>query len=207
MKSSTICTPYVSFRPKVYGVPGKWFSDLKFMLVWSYRVSRKKLNTIFSYNSDCLAVIIRLLFNPTMLCNCDIEEKCLSLLCIAKWLRRETIEWKFLHLFVRDTKWLRSQTLLGCLAQPSTRSRSAWAMANVLTDVQAVIERLLWIETAYGMPFEGLLRLRKTVLEERLLFAKYYFRKVTFCSKLGERHESNDKLNFHYWPPDLLYIN
>ena len=46
-----------------------------------------------------------------MLCDCDVEEKDLFLLCISKWLRRETIEWKFLHFFMGDTKWVRWQTL------------------------------------------------------------------------------------------------
>ena len=31
------------------------------------------------------------------------------------------------------------------LAQPTVRSRSAWTMAKVSTDAQAVVERLLWI--------------------------------------------------------------
>ena len=40
-------------------------------------------------------------------------------------------------------KWVRSQTFVRCFAQPSTRSRSAWTMAKVSTDVQAVVETLL----------------------------------------------------------------
>ena len=47
--------------------------------------------------------------------------------------------------------------LSGCLAQPPTQSRSAWMMAKVSTNVQEVVERLLGIVTACGMPFEGLL--------------------------------------------------
>ena len=39
-----------------------------------------------------------------MLCDCYIDEKGLLLIGISKWLRRETINWKFLHFFVRDTK-------------------------------------------------------------------------------------------------------
>ena len=35
------------------------------------------------------------------------------------------------------------------LAQPSTRSRSVWTMAKVSTDLQTVIERLLWIVTVF----------------------------------------------------------
>ena len=38
------------------------------------------------------------------------------------------------------------------LAHLSTRPRSAWTMAKVLTDVQAVVERLLWIVTIRSMP-------------------------------------------------------
>ena len=47
-------------------------------------------------------------------------------------------------------------TLVG-LAKPSTQSRRACTMAKMSTDVQAVVERLLWIVTACGLPFEGLL--------------------------------------------------
>ena len=42
----------------------------------------KKLNITFSYNFDCLAATIRLLFNPP---NPPDEEKSLLLLCILKW--------------------------------------------------------------------------------------------------------------------------
>ena len=33
--------------------------------------------------------------------------------------------------------------------------RSAWTMAKVLTDMQAVAERLSWIVTVCGMPFKA----------------------------------------------------
>ena len=92
-----------------------------------------------------------------MLCDCDIEEKDLLLLCLSKWLHRKTVELNFLHFFVRDTKWVKSQALSVCLAQSSTRSRIAWAMTKMSTDVQAVAERLLWTVTACGMPFEEFL--------------------------------------------------
>ena len=110
----------------------------------TYLVSNipKKIEQNFSYNYGCLAVIIRFLTHP-MLCDCDIAEKCLLLLCVSKWLCIETIEWKFLHFFMWDTKWARSPILSGCRAHPSTRSRSAWTMGKVLTDVQAVVERLV----------------------------------------------------------------
>ena len=45
-----------------------------------------------------------------ILCDCDIEEKALLSLCISKWLSRETVEWKLLYFFVRDTEWVRPQT-------------------------------------------------------------------------------------------------
>ena len=48
------------------------------------------------------------------------------------------------------------KTLSGCLGKQSMRSRSAWAMAKMSTDVQAVIESLLWIVTACWLPFERL---------------------------------------------------
>ena len=67
----------------------------------------------------------------SMLCYRDIEEKGLLLLCISKWLRREPIEWKFLHFFARDTKWVMWQAMSECLALPSTRSRSAWTISRL----------------------------------------------------------------------------
>ena len=45
------------------------------------------------------------------------------------------------------------------LAQASTRSRSTWTMAKVSTEVQVVVDRVLWTITACGMPLEGLLRM------------------------------------------------
>ena len=44
------------------------------------------------------------------------------------------------------------------LAQPLTPSRSAWTMAKVSTDGQAVVEKLLGIVTACGMSFEAVPR-------------------------------------------------
>ena len=40
-----------------------------------------------------------------------------------------------------------------------TGSRNAWTMEKMSTDVQAVVERLLWIVTACGMPFEAVRRM------------------------------------------------
>ena len=48
------------------------------------------MNKTFIYNSGCLAVIIRLFLTYPMFCDYNIEEKGLLLLCISKWLRRET---------------------------------------------------------------------------------------------------------------------
>ena len=48
-----------------------------------------------------------------MLCACDIEEKGLLLLFISKWFRRETIKWKCLQFFRRDTKWCEGANLVG----------------------------------------------------------------------------------------------
>ena len=45
------------------------------------------------------------------------------------------------------------------VSQPSTQWRSSLTMAKGSTDVQAVVERLLWIVTACGMPFKGLFRI------------------------------------------------
>ena len=49
-------------------------------------------------------VVCQLLFcfclTHPMLCDYDIKEQGLLLLCISKWLRRKTIEWKFPH-FIR----------------------------------------------------------------------------------------------------------
>ena len=81
-------------------------------------------------------------------------------------------EWKFLHFFMRDTKWVRSQTLSGCLAQPSTLG----TMAKASTDVQAVVERLLRVVTACGMPFEGLLRMES----KQFLYILYIQRAVSY---------------------------
>ena len=64
-------------------------------------VGRKRLNKTFSYNSGCLAVIIRLCLTHMVLCDYDIEEKGLLLLCISKWLCRGSIEWKCQNFFVR----------------------------------------------------------------------------------------------------------
>ena len=88
-----------------------------------------------------------------MLGDCNIEEKDLLLVYILKLLRKETREWKFLY-FVR-TQSERGRKSSRGLAQSSTRSRSAWTMAKVSIDAYAVVERLLWIMTACGMPFEA----------------------------------------------------
>ena len=78
----------------------------------SCRVTQEKINKSLSYNFGCLANILSCFcLTQRRLCDCDIEEKGLLLLCIVKWLCRETIDWKFLHFFVLNTEWVRSQTL------------------------------------------------------------------------------------------------
>ena len=85
-----------------------------------------------------------------MLCDCDIEEKGLLLLCISKLLRRETIVESFCSsMYGTQSEW-GLKPYRGVSPQTSTRSRSAWTMAKVSTDVQAVFKRLLWIVTACG---------------------------------------------------------
>ena len=45
------------------------------------------------------------------------------------------------------------------LAKPSAPSKSAWTVAKVSTDVQAVVKKLLWIVTACGVSFEAVPRI------------------------------------------------
>ena len=40
--------------------------------------------------------------------------------------------------------------LVGCVARPSTRSRSAWTMTKMSIDGQEAVERLLWTVTTAG---------------------------------------------------------
>ena len=64
------------------------------------------------------------------LCDCDIEEKCLLLLCIEN----DSAERKLSESFrpsSRGAQVNEAANLAGCLAQPSTLSRSAWTMAKV----------------------------------------------------------------------------
>ena len=83
------------------------------------------------------------------LTRCSVTSKKKLLLCISKWLRRETL----VAQSGRDRKpcW--------GVSQQSTQSRSSRTMAKGSTDVQAVVERLLWIVTDCRMPFKGLLRI------------------------------------------------
>ena len=61
------------------------------------------------------------------------------------------------------------------LAQRSNGSRSAWTIGKVSTDEQAVVERLLWIMTACGIPFEG-----KTVFNKAFKYSKFILHLNTF---------------------------
>ena len=95
----------------------------------------------FSYNFGYLADIISFLFNPLdtrWLCH---WRKMSVIVVYFKMATQRDKRWKFLHFFLRDIKWVRSQTLSGCLGQPFTQARSARTMTKVSTEVQAVIER------------------------------------------------------------------
>ena len=51
----------------------------------------EKHEKIYTYNSGSLQLLSGFCLTHPMLCNCDIKQKSLLLLCILKWLRRETI--------------------------------------------------------------------------------------------------------------------
>ena len=159
----------------------------------------KKLNKAFSYNSGCLAFIIRLWFNPPDALWLWHWKKGVLLLCISKCIRRETTEWKFLPFFVRDTKWVTSQTLSGCLAQPSTRSRSAWTVAKVSTDMQAVVERLLWIVTAGGIPYEAVPERRCDNMQGNLRLERRLFDELSLNSVCDASDAVMHLIRFPSW--------
>ena len=73
---------------------------------------------------------------------CAIEEKCF---CAFHNCSSERQSSEGLRFLVRDTKW-EHKPRQGA-SQQSTRSRSAWTMAKVSTDVQAVIESLLNLDS------------------------------------------------------------
>ena len=100
-----------------------------------------------------------------MLCDYDIEEYGLLLLCTSKWLNHMKVSallqrdnhMKVSALLRAGHKVSEVANLVG-LAQQSTRAKSAWTMAKMSIDVQVVVGRLLWIVTACGMTFEAVPR-------------------------------------------------
>ena len=88
-----------------------------FLVLWSL-IIHSSIKHLFDWRQDIsdvpttryifvtISVIWQLLsgfcLTHMMLCDCDIEEKGLLLLCISKLLCRETIEWKYLHFFMRE---------------------------------------------------------------------------------------------------------
>ena len=117
---------YQSFTEncEMYYISGSLIIKGNTALLLLYQVGRKKLNKTFIYNSGCLAVIPGFCLIHLMLCDCDIENKCLLLLCILKLLRRETIEWKFLD--------------FSCGAQSEWSRNPCWGVSrNCLRDQEA----------------------------------------------------------------------
>ena len=82
----------------------------------------KKNEQHLYYNSVCLAVTIRLLFNPyDALWH---RRKRFVIIVYFKMAPQGDNRVKVSAFFVQDTKWVRSQALSGCLAQPSTLSKA-----------------------------------------------------------------------------------
>ena len=90
-----------------------------------------------------------------MLCDCDIDE----IVCYWCVFQNGSAERQSSESFCTSLCETQSELKVAnlvSLAQPSTPSKSAWTMVKVPTDVQAVVERLLWIMTACGKPFEAI---------------------------------------------------
>ena len=86
-----------------------------------------------------------------MLCDCDIKEKaCYYGMCQNGSAERQSSESFCTFSCETQREWGRK--VCRGVSQPSTESRSAWTTAKVSTDGQAVVERLLWIVTACGVP-------------------------------------------------------
>ena len=113
-------------------LPADWSTTM-------YRVSRKKLNKTFSCNSGYLAVIIRILFNPHNI--------------LWVWHRREKFVIVYFKMTPQRDNRVKGSAVLRAghklsevtnpvgLAQPCTRSSSAWTMSKVSsTDVQEFME-------------------------------------------------------------------
>ena len=121
--------------------------------LYTYLVGRKILNKTFSYNFCCLAAIMGLFFNPPD--GLWLWYRRSSFLCFSKGLLGEIIEWKFLHFFVPDTKleWGRKHCRSPSTVYDINKSMNAGECVNRRT---AAVQRLLWIVTACGIPFEEL---------------------------------------------------
>ena len=74
-----------------------------------------------------------------MLCDCDIEEKKVIIVGYFKIAPQRDNRAKVSILLQAEHKVSEIVILVGV----STRSKSAWTMAQVSTDVQAVVEKLL----------------------------------------------------------------
>ena len=138
-----IALPDFNFQLIGYGTELLWVIQKKLlhMLFLSTHLPLS-LGLILATNFSCLAVTIRLLFNPP------------DALWLWHWRKGFVIVVHFKMTPQRDNR-LKVSALLRAwndvsevanlvgFAQSSTRSRSAWTVAKVSTDVQAVVERLL----------------------------------------------------------------
>ena len=108
------------------------------------------IEQIFSYNSGCLVVIIRLLFNHSdALWLWHQRKRFVDVVYFKMALQREN------RVKVTSSCGKRVSEVANLVRE--SRTRRAWARAKVSTDVQTVIERLLWILTACGIQFKAVL--------------------------------------------------
>ena len=77
---------------------------------WHTGWAKKNLNKIFTYDSDYVTVIIRILFNLLDALWLWHWGKKFVIVVYFKMALRDTIEWQFLHFFMQHKKWERSQT-------------------------------------------------------------------------------------------------
>ena len=108
-----------------------WKCRVKSLLKGYYtRWAEKKMNKTSTYNSGCLAVIIRLLFNqPNALWLWRRRKRFVIVMHIEMSRQRDT-RVKLYALLRAGLEMTVVANLVGP-AQPSTRSRSAWTMAKV----------------------------------------------------------------------------
>ena len=90
-----------------------------------------------------------------MFCDCDILRKRFVIVLYFKRTPQRDNRVKVSALLWAGHKASEAANLVRVSRTKSTWSRSAWTMMTVSTDVQAVVERLLWIVTACGMLFEA----------------------------------------------------